>query len=382
MKQYIYKIILVLSSFLLSSAYGAFSGNYVFQLESGTQVERDANITTPQAGMMIFNTTTNAIEYYDGTSWVAATASNIPYITDSFKKVRAPNTTSIVTINGENFTPNTTVSIINPTFTGTINSVNVLNPKKIELNITTGATLATHDIVISNNGVLNTQWPGNGTGLFKVQVSNWIDLRAGGTTLTAGNASGNDIRYRSGMSIHRDAGGMYFTGASIWSSWVKFESLVWSRGSNKTLEWIFSQPNSSSSSMMIGIGSTATNEASSAQYAQGEVQVYFNTATSMWGLYGNNGTIGSAGNQSASTSLSSCASGILKARFTNDGTAGSGIFTLYCLPSTNPAVWDDTSNILTSFTIGGSLNPSQSNIMPFIIPQNGGTQRFIAVKVQ
>jgi len=34
--------------------------------------------------------------------------------------------------------------------------------------------------------------------------------------------------------------------------------------------------------MMVGIGSDATNETSTAQYTQAEVQVYFNSETAMW----------------------------------------------------------------------------------------------------
>ena len=379
MKHNIYTIFLTLIFLSTNSVYGAFSGNYVFQLESGTQVERDINITAPQPGMIIFNTTTNTIEHYDGTSWVANTTSNMPYITDTFTYVVPPNSTNIIGINGENFTPSTTVSIINPTFTGTINSTTIVNPKKIELNVTTDATLGTHDIVISNNGVLNTQWAGNGVGMFDVQSFTWIDLRAGGAAITAGNAPGNDIRFRAGMAMSRDANGMFFTGSNPWSAWVKFESLGWTRGANSILEWIFTQP---TAAMMIGIGSTATNETSNSQFAQAEVQAYFSASTTLWGLYGNNGTVGNTGSQSNNTSLGGCASNVFKARFTNDGTAGSGVFTLYCLPSASPTAWNDVSNVLTTLTIGGTLNPGQANIMPFIIPNNGGVQRFIAVRVQ
>ena len=98
--------------------------------------------------------------------------SNIPYITDTSTYVLAQNTTSTLIINGENFIPSTSVSIVNPPFTGTINSINVLNPKTIELNITTDGTLDTYDILISNNGVLNTQWSGNGVNMLQVAIGN------------------------------------------------------------------------------------------------------------------------------------------------------------------------------------------------------------------
>jgi len=58
--------------------------------------------------------------------------------------------------------------------------------------------------------------------------------------------------------------------------------MAWTRGQNKTVEWVFTRP---SSAMMIGIGSTATNETSTAQYIQAEVEIYFQNSTSMWGLY-------------------------------------------------------------------------------------------------
>jgi len=210
-----------------------------------------------------------------------------------------------------------------------------------------------------------------------VESSNWVDLRTGGDVFTHGNAAGNDIRYRAGMSLVRDANGISFTGNSPWSSWVKFEFKKWVRGTDKSLLWIFTRP---SSSMMIGIGSDATDESSSAQYSQGEVMAYFSSTTSMWGLYGNTGIVGNYGNQSHSVDITG-GTGVYKIKFTHDGNAGTGVFTIYELPSANQNDWEDESNPLDSFTIGGSLNPDELNIMPFIIPRDGGSQRFIAFKI-
>ena len=180
--------------------------------------------------------------------------------------------------------------------------------------------------------------------------------------------------------MSRDSDGMFFTGSTPWSSWVKFESLGWTRGENKTLEWVFSNP---TSNIMIGIGSDATDETNTAQYQQAEVEAYFNNATTMWGLYGNNGTPGTAGNQSNSVAVASgnCASQILKIKFESDGDLGDP-FTIYCLPSASESDWDDESNVLSTFNIAGSLNPDEVNIMPFIIPQNAGTQRFMGIKIE
>ncbi len=337
-----------------------------FRLD-GTFGDKDGDSGT--MGQVLSSTAT-------GIDWITNSTNPIPYISTVNKYKMSPSTTGTFTLEGVNFTPTTAVSITNPTFTGTIDSVNVLSPTEMEVTVTSSATEELHDIVLSNSGVLNTAWTGNGVDLFEVATSTWKDLRSGGDSFTDGNGAGNDIRYRSGMSMSRDANGMYFSGASPWSSWVKFESLGWTRGTNQTVQWIFTNPDGG---MMIGIGSDATNETSTAQYAQAEVEAYFDNSTNMWGLYGNNGTVGSAGNQSNSTAISS--GGVYKIKFENDGDAGD-TFTLYQIPSAAPGDWDNETNVITTFSIGGSLHPDETNIMPFIIPRNGGTQRFIAVKVE
>ncbi len=337
---------------------------------NGAFLDKDGDAGVP--GQVLSSTGT-------GTDWIANSGSGnaAPFITSSNIQLPSDSTQTFV-ITGDNFVPNSTVSI--PGFTGTINSVAVLSPTEMEVNITTSSTLGTYDIIISNGGVPNTQWAGNGVGMLSVSGASWVDLRAGGDTFTHGNGAGNDIRYHAGMNMNRDANGMYFTGFNPWSSWVKFESLGWARGTNKTLQWIFTPPNGY---MMIGIGSDATNESNNSQYAQAEVEAYFQNANKMWGLYGNKGTVGSSGNQGSSTSVNSaaCPSQVLKIKFENDGDLGD-TFTLYCLPSANVDDWDNESTVLRTMTIGGTINPDETNIMPFIIPRNGGSQRFIAVKVE
>jgi len=217
-------------------------GNYLFQIEAATQTTINA-ITNPQQGMMIYNSTTNRINYYNGTSWITLQGNSIynsdgqltnnrsvdlntnnlsfingnvaigsitpnatldingsvkidgifydkngsvgtsgqvltaglggiewtssviaPYISNTPIAVTA-STTVTITLNGENFIPSSAVTI--PGFNGIINSINTISPSEIQVNITTG-TAATFDIVISNNGILNTQWVGNGVALLQV----------------------------------------------------------------------------------------------------------------------------------------------------------------------------------------------------------------------
>ena len=321
------------------------------------------------------------IEVNNSWTWVvisftgSVSASSIPYITSGNKSMNV-STTSNININGLNFVPSTLVSI--PWFWWTVNSTTVNWPTDLDINVTATATTGTYDFVLTNGTISNTLWSWNGVWQLTVlPPSTWKDLRLGGDAFTHWNWAWNDIRYRSWMNMSRDANGMYFTGSGPWSSWVKFESLAWTRGQNKTIEWIFTRP---SWSMMIWIGSDATNETSTAQYTEAEVEIYFNASTSMWGLYWNNGTLWSTWNQSSSATLT-CASNTFKEKFTNDGTAWSSVLTLYCLPSANPSDWDDTSNILKTLTVWWTLNPNETNIMPFIIPGNATAQRFIAVKV-
>ena len=309
-----------------------------------------------------------------GFTW-SVSASSIPYITSGNKFMNV-STSKNFNITGLNFVPTTTVSI--PGWPGTINSTIINWPTNLDINVTSASWTWVYDFVLTNGSISNTLWAWNWVAQLTVlPPSTWKDLRLWWDSFTDWNWAWNDIRYRSWMSMSRDSNGMYFNWSNPWSSWVKFESLSWTRGQNKTIEWIFTRP---TSSMMIGIGSTATNETSTSQYTQGEVQIYFSSSTNMWGLYWNNWTVWSTWNQSNSSSLT-CASNTFKERFTNDWTAGSSVLTLYCLPSANPSDWDDTTNILKTFTVWWTLNPNETNIMPFIIPINGWTQRFIAVKV-
>lgn len=272
------------------------------------------------------------------------------------------NVTADIKIEGGYFTNASTVNIHGLT----VNSISEVDDDYLVVNITTNATDGFYNVEVTNE---------SGTTVFsngiEVKLSTWEDLRLGGTTLNVGT----DIRMQSTLTMQRDVNGISFTGANPWTSWVKLEKYQFTRASNSTLQWIFTNP---TAAMMIGIGSTATNETNTAQYQQAETEAYFNSATSFWGLYGNNGMVGTAGNQSQTTTIN--ANSTYKIKFTNSGSVG-GEFILYELPSANQGDWDDESNIIVSMTIGGTLNPDEQDIMPFIIPRSADTQRFIALKI-
>lgn len=296
---------------------------------------------------------------------------NIPYITQSPYKLLVETSGNLV-LTGINFRPDTLLDI--PNWEGTLSNIVVNSPTEISFDYETGETPAIYDVIVKNK-VANTFWEGNGEDLIAVIKNTWKDLRLNGDVFTQGNDVGNDIRYKLGMSMSRDEKGMYFTGANPWKSWVKFESLAWTRGENKTIEWIFTP---ALNEMMIGIGSNETDEKSSNQYNQMEVEAYFISSTKFRELKGNNGTPGKSGKQECKVTMKEQV--CLKIKFTNDGTASESRFTLYSLPGTDFVYWDDESTILQSVIVGGTLAPDAEHIMPSIIPRED-SQRFIAVRV-
>ena len=128
----------------------------------GAYYDKDGDVGT--VGQVLSSTVT-------GTDWVTPTSNLIPYISNSLITVPVTST-KVITLTGYNFITSSVVSI--PGFDGTINVTNVISPTQIELNITTNAE-NTFDIVISNNGVLNTQWSGNGVNILFVSNENGQD---------------------------------------------------------------------------------------------------------------------------------------------------------------------------------------------------------------
>ncbi|MDA7494793.1 hypothetical protein N8455_00465 [Candidatus Gracilibacteria bacterium] len=88
-----------------------------------------------------------------------------PYIDMQVAKLNTSQTGDI-TITGQNFSPSSTVSITG--FDGTINTTSVNSPNEIQLNITSGTTETTYDLIVSNGGTLNTLWSGNGVNLLDI----------------------------------------------------------------------------------------------------------------------------------------------------------------------------------------------------------------------
>jgi len=139
----------------------------------GVFLDKDGD--TGSMGQVLTSTAT-------GTDWVNPTYVPVPYISNS--KIEMPiSTTKVIMLTGENFMLDSVVSI--PNFDGTINSVKIISPGAIELNITTTTTVSVYDLVVSNHGMTNTQWPNNGVGLLSVSNENGQSQSSAGRTCKA-----------------------------------------------------------------------------------------------------------------------------------------------------------------------------------------------------
>lgn len=287
-----------------------------------------------------------------------------PRVYDAIYKQELSQTKDLI-LNGYNFSDS--VHVLLSGTGNTINSTTFINTNQISVNITAGSVADTFDIVVLNSCGTDTIKDG-----FIVVASAWKDLRNGGDAFTTGNGAGNDIRHRVGITVNRNANGMYFTGVNPWQSWVKFEACQFSRGTGTTIEWIFRHDGA----FMVGISGLSTDETSGSQWQQGAVMAYFNNATNLWGFYGSSPTNGTTWTMAGATGVTNGA--IHKLRIENDGSNGSTM-TLFRLPSANPADWDDVSTVVGTFT--STNGNTQTPLVPFIVPRSSANNYFVAVKV-
>jgi hypothetical protein len=280
---------------------------------------------------------------------------------------------SNITIKGTRFYAGTTITLTAQS-TGTIIVTNytIVDEETITVTLQLGTATDTFDLDITNafgtvSGVAS---------ISSITVPAWTDLRSGGATLSTGELDTDNVEHDTGMTVVRDANGMYFTyTGSIWSFWSQFNIHTFNRGSQFTLDWVMLQP---TSAIMIGIGSNDAgfNEASTQMYTQAEVLAYFQNATTVWGLYGNSGTPGTS--QSQSNTITGISETAVRINMSEDG---SGVITIkiYGLPSADQGDWDDDTNL--KGTIVSNLGADAAQLMPMVIPINAGSHRLIAVRV-
>jgi len=139
-----------------------------FRLD-GIYYDKDGDTGT--AGQVLSSTVT-------GTDWVDVNLKPVPYISNSVINASI-SSTKVIILTGYNFISTSTVTI--PGFDGSINSINVISPSEIQLNITTGV-VNNFDLIVSNNGIMNTQWLNNGVSLLHVSNANGQSQATAGET--------------------------------------------------------------------------------------------------------------------------------------------------------------------------------------------------------
>lgn len=136
------------------------------------------SISNPEIGSLSFNNDDENIYVFNGSVWVIREIDHTPYIEQDTALLLEVNTTKTLSFSGINFTPNTILSL--PGFNGSINSVTVVSPTQIDVNATAGASPDFFDVVVTDNGNINTSWTGNGdnklevwdhTGVSKIRAS-------------------------------------------------------------------------------------------------------------------------------------------------------------------------------------------------------------------
>lgn len=276
-----------------------------------------------------------------------------PYIAKVLPKKLQANSTGEIEIEGSFFTRSMTLELIS----GVVRDVEFISDNKITATITTSG-IGTLDLIL-NNGQETI-----GFRALEVIDAPWIDLRQNGETLTLDT----DLVLGSGIQAIRNASGMYFQGARLWSSSAAFEKYKFARGDSKSIEIIF---NNSGNSYMVGVGKNPRNINSSAQYYEAELVAYF-SGTRFNSLFGERASL------SYQRTLAS--GGGLKVKFTDDVKVGAEFF-LYQLDSTDPSDWDQISNLVVSDFIDSRFRLAGEEIFPFMIPVNNPNNYVTALRV-
>ena len=205
-----------------------------FRLD-GALLDKDGD--TGIAGQVLSSTAT-------GIDWVDN--SPIPFISSNVITV-SPSVTTTITLEGDNFTDTSAVSI--PGFDGTVDSVNVLSPNEMEVTLTTGASETFYDIVVSNDGILNTEWLNNGKDLLEV---------AGNVTLIPGDGTTNWVKISTNVATTQGKIVPTIT-ASAWNKGAGFGTIPAGKDFLLTFNPAYMSGYSAGGYAMIGVDSSDPN---------------------------------------------------------------------------------------------------------------------------
>ena len=212
-----------------------FSGTGGITLPAGTTAERPGS---PADGVFRFNTTTDIMEYYNGTSWQGVV--QVAPAATSISPTTALNASQVITITGTGFQSGATVKFVGNDGTE-YNSPTVVFNSATQITATTPSTALTvanepYDIKVINasgfTGTLNNALDAGSTPAFGVASGSLGSVSEGGnasgfTTITATDADSQSL------TISLKSGSSLPSGVSMSSSGV-FSGTVPTTGSNVT----------------------------------------------------------------------------------------------------------------------------------------------------
>jgi hypothetical protein len=271
-----------------------------------------------------------------------------PHIESVLNADFQPLGNKIVTIEGINFTPFSTVEI-----SGEGNFVNTVyfdSPKKLRADITVGNVEDKFNLVVYNNDL---QSDNSGFDTVNVKAKTTVDLRTIDPDLLG-------LELTSGVEYEQDSnfGMRFYSSTNSWNRGVKFGAYTWNRSNVVTFEMVFTRV--SSVLFMVGIASASlnVNSISTAYYKQ-EIGMFHNNNSTTTFYGGGDVTNWS---QNIGQTIGFDANKFYKLKFENSG----GQKSLCLLCEVNPNDWDDET-LLHSWI---SDCPADDEILtPFLLPQ-------------
>jgi len=143
MKNFYILLVLILVSTL---SFGQIDKNEIMVLKKAATIIAMNAISNPDTASLIYNLEDKNVYVYDGANWIVPHDVHTPYITSRNVVKLSVTETKTVSFSGVHFEPSTTLTI--PGFDGVVNSVSILSPTDIEVNLTGGNTSGVFDIVV------------------------------------------------------------------------------------------------------------------------------------------------------------------------------------------------------------------------------------------
>ena len=257
--------------------------------------------------------------------------------------------TKTLTITGEFFTPDMTVTSTDATIT----NFTFISTESITCDIEGTAVLTATITLTTPVGTVDFTY------LVDV-ASQWVDLRIGGDAYTE--------THKSGTTVTQTTEGLQQSG-SLWGNWLKITSEIWQRSVPADVGIIMKMANST---LMFGIMGSLQNESSGSQYYQAELYCYFSSGNTS-SFYGTNSSHG--GVSGAIAVVSSAGYPYIKVKFSNNGEAGHTVY-FYGLSDLND--FDDESHLLGQRTVPANMTAASPQL--YLCATMGNTsQRMVAV---